>query len=392
MYEGASLHRRAVAGAIVALLAGAAAAPAQVLDVVQILHDGVDVPALNGPRMVVVSPDGGNVYVAAEQASSITVYRRDHHDGTLTQVQVLTDGVDGVDGLRGTGSLTISPDGRNVYAGGFFESAVAVFARDPHTGLLHQIQLLREGIEVADGLQQVTWALASQDGRNVYFAGFNDDAVVVFRRDAHTGLLSFEQLVENGLDGIDRLDGPFQVVLSPNGRSVYVCALNDDAVSVFDRDPSNGRLSRVQVVQDQVDGVTGLDRVRALYVSRDGHNVYAGSILDFSIVTFDRDPADGTLTFRQDIRRGNAEVIGLAGNSFITSLPGDGLIFTAGFLDEAVGVFGRHHASGLLTYVENQLSSDFLSGVISLDASPDGRYLYAVSFLSDTLTVFSIDR
>ena len=40
------------------------------------------------------------------------------------------DGVNGVDGLYGAHSVTVSADGKHVYGAGIGEDAVAVFSRD----------------------------------------------------------------------------------------------------------------------------------------------------------------------------------------------------------------------------------------------------------------------
>ncbi|MFN6525814.1 hypothetical protein [Nostoc sp. ChiSLP03a] len=45
---------------------------------------------------------------------------------TLTIVEVQQDNTNGVDGLGGAKSLTVSPDGKFLYAAGYDDSAVAV--------------------------------------------------------------------------------------------------------------------------------------------------------------------------------------------------------------------------------------------------------------------------
>jgi DNA-binding beta-propeller fold protein YncE len=46
-------------------------------------------------------------------------------------IGVKKDGVDSVDGLKGTYDVAISPDGNFVYGAGRGDKAVAVFSRDP---------------------------------------------------------------------------------------------------------------------------------------------------------------------------------------------------------------------------------------------------------------------
>ena len=51
------------------------------------------------------------------------------------------------------------------------------------------------------------------------------------------------EVEQDGVGGLDGLDGASQVAVSPDGAHVYVAAFNDDAVTVFRRDASTGRLS-----------------------------------------------------------------------------------------------------------------------------------------------------
>ena len=104
----------------------------------------------------------------------------------------------------------------------------------------------------------------SPDGRNVYVASYNDDAVAIFSRDAsENGKLSFIQVLKDGQNGVDGLAGAKSVTVSPDGRNVYVASWNDDAVAIFSRDASdNGKLSFIQVLKDGQNGVDGLDDAR----------------------------------------------------------------------------------------------------------------------------------
>ena len=71
----------------------------------------------NGAIDVTVSPDGKNVYATGSYESAIAVFNRDLTTGTLTFDEVHKDGINGVDGLDGAGGgVTVSPDGKNVYA------------------------------------------------------------------------------------------------------------------------------------------------------------------------------------------------------------------------------------------------------------------------------------
>jgi DNA-binding beta-propeller fold protein YncE len=100
----------------------------------------------------------------------------------LTFVEFQQDGVGIIDGLDGAISVTVSPDGKNIYAAGFNDNAVAVFSRNSTTGALTFVEIQKDGVGTVDGLFSAVSVTVSPDGNNVYAAGLNDAAVAVFNR------------------------------------------------------------------------------------------------------------------------------------------------------------------------------------------------------------------
>ena len=127
-----------------------------------------------------VSPDGNHVYVAAGFDDAVTVFSRNKRTGALTFVETIKDGVGGVDGLEFAGSVVVSPDGSRVYVAGTDDNALAVFQRDPTTGVLSFLGALKDGKGGVDGLDVVTAVTLSPGGRNVYTAASSDHAIAVF--------------------------------------------------------------------------------------------------------------------------------------------------------------------------------------------------------------------
>ncbi len=52
---------------------------------------------------------------------------------------------------------------------------------------------------------------------------------------------------------------PRSVTVSPGGQSVYVAGYGDDAVAVFSRDADTGRLTFLEAIKDGQNGVDGMD-------------------------------------------------------------------------------------------------------------------------------------
>lgn len=144
-----------------------------------------------------VSPDGRTVYAAAAgPGGAIAVLARDPATGALTQL----DGTDGCVSRTGEGdcatargmptprSLAFSPDGALLYAAGFYVfppsyltrvQGVVVFARDPETGALEQLEGAagcvedsgRDGCTAQDMPFDLRAVAASPDGEHVLAAG-----------------------------------------------------------------------------------------------------------------------------------------------------------------------------------------------------------------------------
>jgi 6-phosphogluconolactonase (cycloisomerase 2 family) len=153
----------------------------------------------------------------------------------LDFVEVQKEGVGGVEGLAGVLAIAVSPDGRNVYAAGGNSNAVVVFHRDAVTGALGLVEVQRDGVDGTDGLAFPSSLALSPGGDHLYVTGSHDDAVAVFGRDATTGALSFIEAHKQGLAGADGLGGARAVAVSPDGAYVYVAGQQSDAIAVFRR-------------------------------------------------------------------------------------------------------------------------------------------------------------
>ena len=115
----------------------------------------------------------------------------------------LKDGKNGVQGLDTAFSLALSPDEKHVYVTGSNEDAVSWYERNASTGALTYGGRLRDGQNGVDGLNGARFVTLSEDGNHAYVAGFDDDAVSWFSRNATTGALTYEGMVKDGVNGMD---------------------------------------------------------------------------------------------------------------------------------------------------------------------------------------------
>lgn len=388
---------------------------------------------LDGSQSVAVSPDGASVYVAASDADAIVRFDRDPATGDLTPMGCVEDNDTGAsgcaqsaDGLDRAAAVAVSPDGSTVYVAGTDDDAIVRLRRNTDTGRLtpkdcvddDQVgQGVDDCAQSTSGLNGATAVAVSADGESVYTTGGNDSTIVRFRRGAASGTLTPKGCIDDvggndcGIETTDGLGGAFSVAVSPDGESVYVASLTDDAVVRFDRNTNNGKLTPRGCVNDVAgeagcpDEAPGLDFARSVAVSPDGASVYVASSIDDAVARFDRDPADGALTPRncvEDDDFGPGECAksteGLDAVNSVAVSP-DGASVYATSLPELVNL-KRNTTTGALIpdgcIEANAVGacaqiSDGLNGARSVAMSADGASLYAAAEFDDAIVQFVRD-
>ena len=356
-------------------------------------------------------------------------------------------------GLSGAKTITVSPDGNHVYVASLNNGAIAAFARDAVTGILTQlpgadacIQDARfpgdECQRKAVGLSGVRWVTVSPDGKSVYAAAPASDGIVVFARDVTSGGLVQRQCIRDRLARVKTcpttgvgLNYPRTIAVSPDSKSVYVAsdsadtvykgdAANGDAVSAFSRDSSTGMLTQLPgaaaCIRDRRGrpntGCTtvgrGLLDAFHVTVSPDGKNVYVGSQASRAgaIAVLSRDGASGALTQLPGTAGclGNgvdcASARGIGGVDAITISPDGANAYATGFFSLSMGLFERSPVDGRLTQLAGKpciedpgsgrradcpVVGDGLNGPRTATVSPDGRSLYLPASTGGTITTFS---
>ncbi|MGI8557517.1 MAG: beta-propeller fold lactonase family protein, partial [Solirubrobacteraceae bacterium] len=238
-----------------------------------------------------------------------------------------------VEALAGPSALAVSPDGRNVYVAASESNAVVVLARRHGRGLAPPVHPTRRGCiqqsggfncaSGSPGLAGADAVLASPDGRNVYVGSADAAAVVGFARRSHGLLYPLRPARgKKKLRGASCVHGQ-EVVAGAAGKCTATFA--------------------------------PLQRVGALAISPDGRFIYAlssGNVSGADTIVVLRRERDGTLT----------------------PMPGCVASHTAG---------GRPRCPRLATG---------LRGASAIALSPDGRFAYVASAVSSAVSAFQVNR
>ena len=101
---------------------------------------------------LMLSQDGKYAYVTAKSDNAVSWFERNASTGALTYLGMLKDGIGGVDGLASAHDLSLSPDGANVYVAANADNSIGWFERNATSGALTYGGMLKDGVGGVDGL------------------------------------------------------------------------------------------------------------------------------------------------------------------------------------------------------------------------------------------------
>jgi uncharacterized repeat protein (TIGR01451 family) len=255
---------------------------------------------LQGARDIILIDD--DIYVASQVADALVRISANDNGGLSLQFEQAAHFSNGVFGLNQAMALTASNNGAHIYVAAANANAMVVFERDLNTGSLTDEQVIEQGMNNADGLSGINDVAISTDGYSVYTSGLNQSAIGVYQRNLSTGLLTFQVLVDTSLLGVD-LSGISAVIVSPDDEHVYATSAGQNKLFIFKRDtadtnsPNYGELSLLSTISQGEQGVSGLLSPANLNISDDGRHVYVAAEQSDALLWFGRDKETGMLSF-----------------------------------------------------------------------------------------------
>ena len=392
-----------------------------------------DARGLDDARAVALSPDGKSLYVASSTPATVTTFNVDARTGLLQQLNLGAGCVTSIPqancgearAVEGATSIAVSPDGLHVYVAAAAAGAIATFARQPN-GSLSQLAgiagcvttTLTPGCSNAPALAGADAVVVSPDGSFVYVAAAGADALTVFSRDAATGRLTSLagaagclRANRTGCTPISGVDAPSAIAISPDGTSLYVTS-TVGTLAAFQRDVATGTIAQLPAGSGCLSDaafadctpIGGLARASAVAVSPDGATVAVAGTDDAAVLTFRRDPATSALT-RVACVAGNPATPGcvpstlLNGPRALAFRPDSRVLWIASSRGDSILTMQLDPTTSALTPTAGtagcvrRLASLECRAARALDdprglaVSPDGLHVFAVSALSDGISV-----
>ncbi|HIK95826.1 MAG TPA: hypothetical protein EYG03_28095 [Planctomycetes bacterium] len=185
-------------------------------------------------RGIAVHPNATTIVVASSTAGTLVVMDRDVITGKTTVRQVIKNGDGEVHGLDGVMGVAFSPDGKFAYtsAGRFRGDSVVSVYKSDEAGKLSFVQELDNAGDDLQGFSGGNEITVTADGRSVYAVASRSESVSYFDRNAQTGKLTFIETIANEAG---RTSGAAGIGFSPDGRFIYVAAESTHTISCFRR-------------------------------------------------------------------------------------------------------------------------------------------------------------
>ncbi|MFN8445857.1 MAG: beta-propeller fold lactonase family protein [Caldilineaceae bacterium] len=206
------------------------------------------------------SRDGKQVFFASAAGDGVVIMNR-ATDGSLSQSQVITKNTitvcldtNGkpvpcyVGVMDGAFALAVSPDDQQLYVAAAMDGTLTVLQRNPNDpAKFYPAQSFTNTINGGPVLAGAGDVIVSPDGKHLYISARQANTINVFAR-SEDGSLRYRRSYEDEKEGLTTLRFPGNMSISADGKFLYVPSYVDDALNVFARSDSDGSLQLVQTV------------------------------------------------------------------------------------------------------------------------------------------------
>ncbi|HIN84879.1 MAG TPA: hypothetical protein EYN06_00250 [Myxococcales bacterium] len=387
-----------------------------------------NMPGLDNPNDVVVSPDGTRLFVAGFCDNSIAIVGVDSESGELTWLNSFGNNDDGELGdcksivrirpnedepLEGEedgdfdyqqpASIDISADGKTL-AVYFWSVGVEVVYYSVQDDQLKFEDYVDQQAEFDDFSNQAfhlepsdephPFGANPKDYRDAVRLRFVGGKLYFLSRFANAlGVANgaqVEQIVQRGDGGVGSIAGAYNLGLSGDDKHLYVAPRTHDTVGSFAIDSQSGALTEIPApvlpVPPYIDGA-----ITNVTVSPDGTQVLGVDAAAGSIQIYDRNLKSGALTFREFVELPFCD----GGFPFPldVAIPSDGrTVYIADFQMETKSCIVAYPRDEEGRLGEPVLYKDsFLEGIESFNFTQDGKHVYVACLTAGAIAHYTRD-
>lgn len=224
----------------------------------------------------------------------------------------------------------------------------------------------------------ITDVLVSPEGRHVYITDYTSSQFTVYSRDPDTGAI--EELFET-YPGVNNV---VAFTMSGDGEYVYAIGYYASQIAVLRRDALTGQLTPIQTL----DASAILYRSQGMTLSPDEAYLYITGIDTHSIAVYARDAVTGLLSFVDVYVNDTAGITGLRFPIGVAVSSDGKNVYVGGDHDPgSLVIFQRDPSTGKLTFVESLLGGvgGDLRYAFAVAVSPDGANVYVSVGLGGTV-------
>ncbi|WP_019026207.1 lactonase family protein [Colwellia piezophila] len=267
---------------------------------------------------------------------------------------------------------------------------------------MREKQVLEDNQLRVDGLGGARVAELTPDGTQLLVVSADDNSLAIFNVDSDFQLTFHRIFINNST--IDGLNGAASLVVSPDGRRVYVVSYYDSAVAIFEQD-EQGTYQFIRAIRDglpykdvfsdkksvQEKDKLGLLGAYDIAITTDNSQLFVASVASNAVSIFDINKS-GNVIFNHAIRDSDNTEYGLGGAVNVIITPNNSQVIVAGFNENAITIFNRNVNGGLVhsqTLINGKEGIKNMKAPQGLAMSPDGNYLYVACGGGNAIIVFA---
>lgn len=372
------------------------------LQLIQILKDGVNgVDGLGNPRSVKVLLDNSKVFVTSGDDNAFAIFNVDNNFN-LTFSQIFKNSSANINGLEGASGVAYLEQGDQVVVTGFYDGALTQFSKNKNSYRfnktisdgLHYERVFNSDLPVGKldtlGLLGAWDAIKTHNEKQLLVASYMSNAVVVFDI-ISDGRILFNRAIKDARPLENSLGKPVSLALSSLNDKLYVLGFDNHQLTIFDR-KGGGELLVKQVIKNGVAGVEQFVNPQKIVVSPEGKFLYVACSGSNAIVVFEKKET-GKYAFVQTVNNSEMGGSGLEGASSLAISADGSKIYAAGEAGHGLYLFSAG-IDGRLSFKNKLLSvrDNELKKISSITLTSDNQHLLVATGKGNSLFVFKIKQ